>query len=39
MTVVQLSEISLIYDTVMVLDGINLEVAEGEYVVVLGASG
>lgn len=39
MSVVQLSEISLRYDRVAVLDSIELSVDLGEYLVVLGASG
>lgn len=39
MSTVHLSEISLKYDGDMVLEGINLSIDEGQYVVVLGASG
>lgn len=39
MPVVQLSEITLIYETDKVLDGIDLSITQGEYLVILGTSG
>ena len=39
MQAVQLREISLRYDKEIVLNGVDLSVGEGQYVVILGASG